>query len=237
LKSNAIPRDLNLLLQKLSIETTRKELYLQALTHSSYAHEKTAVQDNERLEFLGDAVLELIISEYLYERFPGLSEGQLTRMRSNLVCAPALNKIALNMELDQFILLSRGERASAGFYRQSILSSALEALIGALYLDQGFIRTREKTLIFFAPLLRSIGKDLLKPDYKTLLQEYYQASNNLTPSYSIVRETGPDHLKEFHAVVKVQETKLGEGFGFSKKEAQQAAAREALIRLGFFNIK
>ncbi len=225
-------KKVSLFLEKININTNNTHLYLQALTHSSYAYEhKNSGYHNERLEFLGDAVLELIVSEYLFREYPDLPEGNLTKMRANLVCAPSLFQVALSLELDRFLLLGKGEEASKGNMRISTLSSALEAIIGAMYLDLGYEETSQKVQSFFVPLLNDLEASLLKTDYKTLLQEFFQAREGVTPIYIIVNESGPDHQKEFLASVTVRGKKMGEVTGLSKQEAQQNAARSAWQKL------
>lgn len=207
-------------------------LYEQALTHSSYAHEKGRNRrHNERLEFLGDAVLELIISDYLFVNFPSLPEGKLTKLRADLVCESSLAHLAFALNLSDKLRLGRGELLSGGYSRPSLLSDALEALIGAAYLDQGLETCRRQVCDLYGSILNDLEQGVLRHDYKTLLQEYSQSRYAVTPVYRIIAESGPDHEKEFEASVALQSEKVGRGRGRSKKEAEQAAARDAWSKL------
>ncbi|NLY38954.1 MAG: ribonuclease III [Firmicutes bacterium] len=209
-------------------EIKDRSLYEQALTHSSYAHEKgNRHRHNERLEFLGDAVLELIISDYLYFTYSQLPEGKLTRLRAELVCEASLARLAYIIGLGRFLRLGKGEAAWGGSSRPSLLADALEALIGALYLDLGFEQCREYVLKLYRPVLQDLQQGVLQQDYKTILQELIQARYAVTPEYRIVLESGPDHDKTFEAVVLIKQKAAGRGRGRSKKEAEQAAAKEA----------
>lgn len=203
-------------------------LYRQALTHTSYAHEKNGdVVHNERLEFLGDAVLELIVSDYLYNYYGNLSEGELTRLRADLVCEHSLSRIALWFNIGEFLLLGKGEKAHGGASRPSILADVVEALIGALYLDVGYMRCYQYVATLFEPLFKILDNGGLRRDYKTLVQEYLQEKHGVTPVYVIVKETGPDHKKTFYSQLSMNKKVIGKGKGSSKKEAEQSAAREA----------
>ncbi|HHU30625.1 MAG: ribonuclease III [Bacillota bacterium] len=222
-------KSISFLLNKLNITPNNTELYFQAVTHSSYAHEHnlSGSAHNERLEFLGDAVLELLISEMLYHAFPKLPEGRLTRFRSELVCEESLFKIAVSLNLGSYLRLGKGEKASGGRCRPSLLADAFEALLGAVYLDLGIEKARAVIKKIFSPLLEKLELGNLCTDFKTMLQEYTQARLTATPEYKIVSESGPDHNKLFVAQVLVNGDLLGEGSGRSKKEAEQAAARFA----------
>ncbi len=216
-------------LSALGWEINNLKLYEQALTHSSYAHEKghRNKNHNERLEFLGDAVLELIISDYLYENYPHLSEGKLTKLRADLVCEASLARLAFELNLGQYLLLGKGEIMGGGNTRPSLLGDSVEALIGALYLDQGLEVCREHVIFLYKPILQELREGVLRRDYKTLLQEFSQARFSVTPSYTIIKESGPDHKKEFLAQVVLISEPVGSGWGRSKKDAEQAAAKEA----------
>ncbi|EEG77217.1 ribonuclease III [Dethiobacter alkaliphilus] len=226
-------KDLNYLFKQLNIEPKNREIYIQALTHSSYAHEHNlgSHAHNERLEFLGDAVLELVISEALFKRFPLLPEGKLTRFRAGMVCEDSLFKIANSLELGKYLRLGKGEAASGGRQRPSLLADAFEAMLGAMYLDQGFYVVQETVTGIFAPLFEDMAKGSMRHDYKTLMQEYTQASLATTPEYRIVAEQGPDHSKVFVAQLLLNREVYGEGSGRSKKEAEQEAARVAYQQL------
>lgn len=212
-------------------EFKNKELLLCALTHSSYgAAASKATPDNERLEFFGDAILEFCVSEYLFEKYPDMDEGQLTRIRARSVCESALYAAALSLELGSYLRLSKGERQSGGQTRPSILSDALEALIAAVYLDSG-IEAARRFVLSFAPVLvdRAVGGSL--KDNKTLLQEYLQRDGSVDIEYAVLSESGPEHSKSFECCVCVGTEVLGKGTGSSKKRAEQSAARAALEKL------
>ncbi len=209
-----------------------KSLYEQALTHSSFAHERSRPYfHNERLEFLGDAVLELIISSHLYCSYPGLPEGKLTKLRSDLVCETSLAAIAGTLQLGKILRLGKGELAGGGSERPSLLADALEALIGAIYLDLGLECCRRQVMELYEPVLQDLQQGILRKDYKTLVQELTQAQFGITPEYRIVHESGPDHDKTFLAEIILDAEFIGRGSGRSKKESEQAAAREAWIKL------
>ena len=200
-----------------------------ALTHSSYAHEcprPTKGQYNERIEFLGDAVLELIVSEYLYCNYPDKSEGEMTKTRASLVCEFTLATCAREIQLENYIYLSRGEDMTGGRNRDSILSDAFESVLGAIYLDGGY----EPAKVFIKSiLLKDINNKQLFYDAKTTLQEIVQAKKNQVLSYSIIGEEGPEHNKEFVAEVAINGNVIGTGKGHTKKAAQQHAAYQALL--------
>lgn len=205
----------------------------QALTHTSYANEakKPEILHNERLEFLGDAVLELATSTYLYNNFPDLPEGEMTKARAAVVCEVTLAKRARILDIGKYLLFGKGELATGGRERSSILADAFEAIIGAIYLDQG-------SEIAFRYVLTQLHDDLLTvknghtlQDYKTLLQEVVQKKADQTIQYELLSETGPDHSKVFEFAVKVNEVVYGIGSGKSKKEAEQQAAEQALAKM------
>ena len=201
-----------------------------AMTHSSFANEnkKGKFGSNERLEFLGDAVLELVSSEFLYRSFPKLPEGELTKKRASLVCEPALAYQARRFGLPSFLLLGKGEEHTGGRSRDSIVSDATEALIGAIYLDGGFANAKEFVLNF---ILQDIEHSRLFYDSKTILQEAVQ-EHGRNIRYCLVGEEGPDHDKSFVVEVYIGETLAGTGSGHTKKAAEQAAAFEALKKYG-----
>lgn len=208
-----------------------KELLRQALVHRSYAHEACVPPDNtnERLEFLGDAVLDVVISDHLYRNHAELDEGELTRIRSNLVNMNSLAETARDLRLGDYVFLSRDERADGGGDKASIIADALEALIGAVYLDQGLEEAGRLCMRLFEDKLEEAVTGMLDYDYKSRLQETVIKERGILPRYRL-REEGPDHRKVFHAIVYIGDEKMGEGSGTSKKEAEQAAAREALER-------
>jgi len=203
-------------------------LLRKALTHASYVHEEKldASVSNERLEFLGDAVLELCISDLLYHRYPKQPEGKLTQRRAGLVCEPSIAKIARKLEVGKALLIGVGADQGGGRERDSILSDAMEALFGAVYLDGGLLAVRELIFRLFEPL---VDKTIAPPqDYKTVLQEILQKNSRATAIYKIVGESGPSHNKEFVAEVSHFGKIIGEGRGHSKKDAEQNAALAAL---------
>ncbi len=208
------------------------KLYEQALTHTSYAHERGRHRiHNERLEFLGDAVLELIVSDYLYETYPNLPEGKLTKLRADLVCEASLARLAFELNIGQYIRLGKGEVMGGGKTRPSLLGDTIEALIGALYLDIGLEKCRDHVLVLYKPILQELQEGVLRRDYKTLLQEFSQARFSVTPVYRIIDQYGPDHDKEFEAEVIMTSEPVGRGRGRSKKEAEQEAAKAAWCKL------
>ncbi|MBR5596536.1 MAG: ribonuclease III [Lachnospiraceae bacterium] len=207
-----------------------KLLLKQAVTHSSYANEQKIRKngDYERLEFLGDAVLELISSEFLFKEHPDMTEGKLTKLRSSLVCEPALAQCAREIDLGSYMLLGKGEEATGGRYRDSITSDAMEALIGALYLDGGFEAARSFILKY---ILSDVENRMLFYDSKTVLQEMIQTKPNQKLVYELINEIGPDHNKEFVVEAILNNVKIGFGQGKTKKAAEQKAAYEAILYL------
>ena len=210
----------------------------QALTHTSYANDakKIHVVHNERLEFLGDAVLELIISSYLYSNFPDLPEGELTKARASVVCEMTLAKRAHVLNIGEYLLFGKGELATGGRNRTSILADAFEAIIGSIYMDQGIQNATDFVLGQLKEDLGVIKKGNYIQDYKTLLQEVVQKNSDSKIHYELISETGPDHDKIFHIAVFINQQKSGTGFGKSKKEAEQCSAKEALIKLNKVNL-
>jgi len=213
-------------------------LLVRAMTHSSFAHEQAQIlgrnscgaRDHyERLEFLGDAVLSLAVSHIMMERFPLASEGELSRIRAGLVNSERLAAIALETGLSKGLLLGKGEESTNGRAKPSILGAALESLLGAVYLDGGFGSAFDLVSSLFGPLMENLPETDLLGDYKTPLQEKAQARFRSTPSYRVVDEQGPDHMKTFEVEVFLNGKPCGRGRGRSKKEAEQDAARRALL--------
>ena len=205
------------------------ELLETALTHTSYANESRApVKHNERLEFLGDAVLELVSSEHLFTQFPQMPEGELTRLRASLVCEPTLAFCAREIELGSFLRLGKGEEMTGGRHRDSVTSDALESVIGAVYLDGGFANAKEFVLDY---VLNDIEHKKLFYDSKTILQEIVQANMTGNVSYELIDEQGPDHNKIFEVEARIGGKAWGRGKGSSKKSAEQQAAYEAILNL------
>ncbi|GAB4249052.1 MULTISPECIES: ribonuclease III family protein [Deferrisoma] len=205
------------------------DLLDQALTHKSYANERgSGIRDNERLEFLGDAVLDLVVSHLLYELRPPLTEGKMSKVRAFLVSEPSLAEVARSFGLGRYLLLGKGEEQTGGREKPSILSGAFEALVAAIYLDGGFDLAREFVDAVFRPLLEAEGPGGLDRDFKTRLQEHCQGRYGTAPTYRLVGEWGPDHDKTFEVEIRLGNRVLGRGRGRSKKEAEQRAAQGAL---------
>lgn len=223
-------KDFSLLEKKLNLEFNNKDLLIQAFCHRSYLNEDPGFElgNNERLEFLGDAVLELTVSNYLFENYPNNPEGELTSWRAALVKGDSLSTVAEELDFNDFLLLSKGEGKEEGRARQSILANTMEAFIGALFLDQGLDIVKkfiEDNLII--KLKEIIAKGLDK-DAKSLFQEKAQEILGITPYYKILKESGPDHNKKFIVGVFLEDELISEGSGLSKNEGEQAAAKKGL---------
>lgn len=223
-------KDLLALSGRLGVTFRDLSLLDQALTHTSFANEALhqKVVHNERLEFLGDAVLELSTSNYLFRQFPALSEGDLTKARASVVCEAALHRRALAVDLGSFLLLGHGEQATGGRERPSILADAFEAVIGALYLDQGWQAASDYVVRQLRQEFLEVERGHSIKDYKTMLQEIVQRHAGQHIVYELLSATGPDHAKEFQVAVRVNGLAYGVGVGRSKKAAEQSAAQEAL---------
>ena len=228
-------KDFNTFQQGLGLQFNDPELLRQAFTHRSYLNEhRGEVQGhNERLEFLGDAVLELISTHFLYDKYPQKPEGELTAYRASLVNAVTCAEIAHEIGMNDFLLLSRGEAKDTGRARNILLANAFEALVGAIYLDQGYDAAKEFITKHLFPKIDAIVREKLWQDAKSVLQEKAQESEGVTPSYAVIRETGPDHDKHFIVGVYIKDAMVAEGSGKSKQEAEQSAAREALAKKGW----
>lgn len=212
-----------------------KDILVRALTHSSYVNEnKLEVTDsNERLEFLGDAILGLIVSEHLYKKYPHYPEGELTKLRAKIVCEQSLAYVAKKYSIGQYLLLGKGEEATGGRDRVSILADTVEAIIGAVYLDSSYEKVRKVLLSRFEKdIAQAVSKGILFVDYKTELQEKVQKNGSLKIEYNVEREEGPDHGKIFYMNVVIDDKKISVGKGTNKKEAEQNAAKKALDKLG-----
>ena len=221
---------LSFLKNRLQLESLDEDLLLQALTHSSYIYEnrQNGLENNQRLEFLGDAVLDLAVSDFLFRNYPDSDEGELTKLRAALVCEPSLARTAKSLKLGYCLRMGKGEERSGGRERASILADAFEALLGAIYLDQGLAKASEMALKFLDPLIKDVLEGRLDSDYKTELQELVQQLGSEQVQYTILREEGPDHNKTFTAGVLYKGELTGTGSGRSKKEAEQQAAKSAL---------
>ncbi len=226
--------DLSEFEKKIGVEFKNKDLLLQALTHRSYWNENTKwhLDLNERLEFLGDAVLELIVTDYLYNHYPN-PEGELTNWRAAIVNAVILAKISQKFNLNDYVLLSRGEAKDVGRARQYILANAIEAVIGSIYLDQGYKKAEEFINRFIIEELPTIIEQKAYRDPKSLFQEEAQDKVGITPTYEVIKEWGPDHARHFDVGVFLGDELVAKGEGLSKQEAQQVAAEEALKKKGW----
>ena len=229
-------RDLKVLEEKIGYTFTDFSLIKKAMIHSSYANEKhlPKYECNERLEFLGDAVLELVASEFLVYENRKMPEGELTKTRASIVCEPALAFCAKELELGAYLLLGKGEDATGGRKRNSVTSDALEALIGAIYMDGGFANAKEFIHRF---ILNDLENKTLFFDSKTILQEIVQANSKSPITYQLVGEEGPDHDKSFRVSAYIGEEEYGVGIGRTKKGAEQVAAYQSILKLRSKNIK
>jgi ribonuclease III len=210
------------------------ELLVQALTHRSYAHEHgdPGTVHNERLEFLGDTVLGLVLSHQLYQTFPDLSEGELSRLRAGLVNEQQLKQLAQGLKLGKYLRLGRGEEVTGGRKKSSLLADALEAVLGAVYLEGGYDQASRLIRDLYRPHLEA-GETISGPalDSKTDLQEYCQGCLKITPTYEVIREEGPAHEKVFYVKVRIGKRVIGQGKGHSKKTAEQQAAERAMVKI------
>jgi len=223
-------------LNSFSVEFNDTDLLNQALCHRSFINEtkndeKDLCNDNnERLEFLGDSVLGFVITEYLYKNYPYLDEGKMAKIRSFVVSEESLSKIAKEFKFYEFILVGKGEEITGGRYKKTILADALEAIIGAYFLDSGLQKVKEFVLKFMPKEIESVIKEKHGKDYKTLLQEYCQRKYKACPLYVLKKEEGPEHNKMFIVKVELNGDIMGEGFGGSKKDAEKMAAKTAYMK-------
>ena len=216
--------------KKLGYEFKNKSLLHNAFIHSSYNNESKNPykNNNERLEFLGDAILELIISEFLYNNYPRLTEGELTKMRAKIVCTNSLSESAIKLNIGNFLLMGKGEESQGGRVRKSILADTMEAIIGAIYLDSGLESTRKFIILQLKSIIINVDQGNINKDYKTIFQEKVQSKKDLELLYKLIKEEGPDHNKIFYVDVFINNKKVGSGKGKNKKEAEQNAAKEAI---------
>ena len=222
-----LTRDLQ---KKLSYYFINIDFLLESITHKSYVNENPDLnyKDNERLEFLGDAVLDLSISSYLVENFPHYQEGELSKIKSMMVSEASLAKIAAELDLGEYLLLGRGEEHTGGRKKESLLANALEAVIAAIYLDGGLPAADGFIRMVFVAQIQTITREGISLDYKTDLQEYCQGHDLELPAYRVSKEMGPDHKKTFEVELLIDGEVLGLGIGKNKKEAEQRAAKETL---------
>lgn len=217
--------------EKIKYQFKNKSFLREALTHSSYANEvRNGAKCNERMEFLGDAVLSIVTAEFLYNKFPDMPEGELSKLRSSLVCTAELSAFAKEICIGDFLLLGKGEKNTGGSERPSILENAFEAVIAAIYLDGGMEYAKAHILRFLNSAIEN--HKISFKDYKTQLQEVVQQNPDETLNYVIVGESGPDHDKRFEVEVHLNSNVIGRGIGKSKKQAEQEAAKEALLLMG-----
>lgn len=228
-------KDLSQLELTLGVEFENEDLLNEALTHRSYLNENPSwpYSHNERLEFLGDAVIELVVTEALFGQFPDKPEGELTSFRAALVNTRMLSDVARSFHLNDYLLLSRGEAKDTGRARHYILANTFEALVGALYLDQGYRKAGEFLKRVLLSYLGEVIEKKLYKDPKSLFQEEAQERYGITPTYEVLKESGPDHEKHFIVGVFLNEEKIAEGEGLSKQAAQEEAARKGLEAKGW----
>ena len=220
-----ILNNISLFEQKINYEFKNKEYILEALTHSSYSNENKNYPFNERLEFLGDSVLSIVISDYLFKKETKLPEGELTKIRANIVCEESLSEVSKNIHLGKYMLLGKGEEATGGRERISILADALEAVIAAIYLDGGIKCAREFILTNMEKIINDSIKGKIFRDYKTCLQEVLQSNGENNIWYKLIEEKGPDHNKRFVMEVGINDTVLGVGEDKKKKDIEQVAEK------------
>lgn len=220
---------------KIGYKFNDKQILEKALTHSSYSNENKTLNrsNNERLEFLGDAVLSIAVSKFIFDKYKDYPEGDLTKLRSQVVCEDTLSLVAINLEIGKFLILGKGEEASGGRERKSILADAVEAIIAAIYIDGGYDEAEKFVLGNLIYFIKSAVQGTIVSDYKSYLQEYYQSKNpNCKIRYVVTKEEGPDHEKMFHVNVLLNKNVVGKGSGKSKKIAEQDAAKYALTMEG-----
>ncbi|WP_392486439.1 ribonuclease III [Haloimpatiens sp. FM7315] len=217
---------------KIGVAFENKNLLDVALTHSSYTNHKKNVKYNERLEFLGDAVLELSISQFLFKKYPSKTEGELTKIRALIVCENSLHSVAQKWQLGEHINMGKGEELTGGRTRVSILSDCVEAIIAAVYLEKGFEEAKNFVIrILDENIIKAVRNEIIL-DYKTKLQEKLQKNGEVNISYDLIGYDGPPHRRKFFMQVFVNDKTFGKGEGYSKKEAEQNAAKEALCMIG-----
>lgn len=222
--------DLKKLEQEIGYEFKNKEILKKALTHTSYAYEKN-LESNEKLEYLGDSILEFISSKYLYNNYKKLNEGEMTKVRATVVCEDSLYKVAVKHNFSDFLYLGKSERMNNGHLSKAILADSVEAVIAAMYLDSNLETVQKFIIENLKDAIEIASKNVGNKDYKTVLQEKLQVHGNISIKYSIVREEGPDHDKLFESIVNVNGKEIGRGIGKSKKMSEMEAARDALKRI------
>lgn len=214
--------------KRIGVVFHKKDLLETALTHSSYANQHKNMQYNEKLEFLGDAVLQLAITEYIYKNFTDKTEGELTKLRALIVCEASLHLVAVNWHLGEHIRMSKGEEITGGRERAALLADAVEAVIAAVYLDRGMDEAKSFVLRHFMEIVDLANKNEIVLDYKTSLQEILQENGEIEIKYELIRYEGPPHRRKFYSKVVIDSITMGKGEGYSKKESEQLAAKDAL---------
>lgn len=222
--------DLKKLEQEIGYEFKNKEILKKALTHTSYAYEKN-LESNEKLEYLGDSILEFISSKYLYNNYKKLNEGEMTKVRATVVCEDSLYKVAVKHNFSDFLYLGKSERMNNGHLSKAILADSVEAVIAAMYLDSNLETVQKFIIENLKDAIEIASKNVGNKDYKTVLQEKLQVHGNISIKYSIVREEGPDHDKLFESIVNVNGKVIGRGIGKSKKLSEMEAAKNALEKI------
>ena len=207
-----------------------QSLLMTALTHSSYANQHKNMEYNEKLEFLGDAVLQLAITEYIYRNFPQKTEGELTKLRALIVCEASLHQVAVDWNLGSYIRMSKGEELTGGRERAALLADGVEAVIAAVYLDQGMEIAKKFVVKSFMEIIDMADRNEIVLDYKTSLQEILQENGEIDIRYELIRYEGPPHRRKFYSKVVIDSITMGKGEGFSKKESEQLAAKDALAK-------
>ena len=207
-----------------------QSLLMTALTHSSYANQHKNMEYNEKLEFLGDAVLQLAITEYIYRNFPQKTEGELTKLRALIVCEASLHQVAVDWNLGSYIRMSKGEELTGGRERAALLADGVEAVIAAVYLDQGMETAKKFVVKSFMEIIDMADRNEIVLDYKTSLQEILQENGEIDIRYELIRYEGPPHRRKFYSKVVIDSITMGKGEGFSKKESEQLAAKDALAK-------
>lgn len=230
--NNLRKKELQSFEREAGIRFRRHDLLNLAFCHRSYTNEHQEQNDNnEKLEFLGDSILGLVVSDYLFNSLPDKVEGDLARIKSFVVSEESLAELAVPLNIDKYLLIGKGEENSGGRLKKAILADAMEAIFGAYFLDVGFKEAARFILTLLIPQIDKVLENKHKRDFKTLLQEYCQKSFKTYPKYSVIKNSGPDHNKTFWIEVSVNNATYGPGMGKNKKEAEQKAAEEAYLRL------
>lgn len=230
-------KELKLFLKNINVSFKDLKLLNLSLSHKSYINEINGKENNEKLEFLGDSVIGLVITEYLYKSYPSLTEGELARIKSFIVSEDLLSKLAKEIHLNRYILIGKGEELSGGRHKKAILADTYEAFLGAYYLDSNLSKVRKFILKHFIKEIDLVIAGKHEKDYKTLLQEFCQKKYKVCPVYRLYNEEGPEHDKTFFVNVFINDNIIGKGFGKSKKEAEKEAAKNAFLKLNSQNVK